>query len=106
MSLVQLSWEAPWVRGGPWGAVDACGGRPCGGSSSGVLWWCLGGLRTEMGGVCGARSRLVLFWVMHGMAIDVTQHVFPRSWVGELLCLCQQKAFAVYHLGHSSADCF
>ena len=58
-----------------------------------------------MGGVCGARSRLVDFWVMHGMVMDELQHVFPGDGVGELLRVCQQEAFAVYHLGRCSADC-
>ena len=34
-------------------------GECCGGCSSGLRRWCLGGLWTEMGGVCGARSWLV-----------------------------------------------
>ena len=52
-------------------------GGSCGGYSSGVRWWCLGGLWMEMVGVCGARSRLVDLWVMHGILMDETQHVFP-----------------------------
>ena len=60
----------------------------------------------EMGGVCGARSRLVDFLVADGMVMVETQHVFPGGEVGELLRVCQQEAFAVYHLGRSSADCF
>ena len=87
----------------PWVLVA---GGSCGGWSSGVLWWCLRGLRTEMGGVCGARSRLVEFWVMHGMVMDERQHGFPGSVVSELLRVCQQEVFAVYHLGCCSADCF
>ena len=81
-------------------------GVSCSGWSSGVLCWCLGGLRTKMGGVCGARSRLVDLWVMHGMVINETQHVFPGGGVGELLRVCQQEALAVEHLGRCSADCF
>ena len=93
----------PWVRGGPWVVVGACGG--------GILrWvsfrWCLGGLQTEMGGVCWVWSRLVDFLVMHGMVMDETQHVFPGGGVGELLRVCQQEVFAVYHLCCCSADCF
>ena len=45
-------------------------GRSCGVWPFWVLRWCLGGLRTEMGGVCGVRSRLVDFWVMHSMVMD------------------------------------
>ena len=56
-------------------------GGSCGGWLSGVLWWCLGGLWTEMEGVCGVRSRLVDFWVTHGMVMDKTQHVFPGGGV-------------------------
>ena len=59
-----------------------------------------------MGGVCGAQSRLVDFWVMRSMVIDETQHVFPGGGVSELLRLCQQEVFAVYHLGRCSVDCF
>ena len=81
-------------------------GGPCDAWPSGVLWLCLGGLWTEMGGVRGARSRLVDFWVMHIMVMDETQHVSPGDQVGEFLCVCQQEAFAVYHLGPCSADCF
>ena len=55
---------------------------------SGALWWCLGGLRMEMGGACGARSGLVDVWVMHGMVMDETLHVFPGGGVGELLRAC------------------
>ena len=81
---------ARWPRGRevgsgvPW--VVVAGGSCCGARRpSGVLWWCLGGLRTEMGGGgCGARSRLVDFWVMHGMVMDETPHVFPGGGVGEL----------------------
>ena len=78
----------PWVlvAGGSYGG--AC--RP-----SGVLWWCLGGLRTEMGGSCGARSRLVDFWVMHGMVMDEKLHVFPGHGVGELFRVCQQEVLWV-----------
>ena len=58
----------PRVRGGSsWGYTGACGGGSCGGCSPGVLWWCIAGLWTGMGGLCGARSRLVDLWVMHGM---------------------------------------
>ena len=53
-----------------------------------ALWWCLGGLRMEMGGACGARSGLVDVWVMHGMVMDETLHVFPGGGVGELLRVC------------------
>ena len=49
-----------------------------------VLWWCLGGLWTEIGGMCGARSTLVDLWIMHGMVMDAMQHVFPGVGVGEL----------------------
>ena len=72
----------------------------------GVLWWCLEGLQTEMGGVCRARSRSVDFWVMHGMVMDGTLHVLPGGEVAELLRVCQQEVFAVYHFGRCSADCF
>ena len=57
-------------------------------------------------GVCVARSGLVDVWVMHGMVMDETLHVFPGGEVSELLCVCQQEVFAVYHLGCCSADCF
>ena len=57
-------------------------GVSCGGWSSGVLWWCRGGLRTEMGAVCGAQSRLVDFWVMQSKVMDDMQHVFPGGGVG------------------------
>ena len=53
-----------------------------------ALWWCLGGLRMEMGGACGVRSGLVDVWVMHGMVMDETLHVFPGGGVGELLRVC------------------
>ena len=43
---------------------------------------------------------------MHGMVMDETLHVFPGRWVGELLRVCLQEVFAVYHLGRCSADCF
>ena len=56
--------------------------------------------------MCGVQSRLVDFCVMHGMVMDETQHVFPRGGVSELLGVCQQEVFAVYHLGPCSADCF
>ena len=79
---------------------------PCGGWPSGVLWWCPGGLWKEMGGLCGARSRLVDFWLLHSMIMDETQHVFSGGGVCELLPVCQQEAFAVYHLGRCSGDCF
>ena len=59
-----------------------------------------------MGGVCGARSGLVDVWVMHGMVMDETLHVFFCGGVAELLRVCQQEVFAVYHLGRCSADCF
>ena len=84
-------------------------GGSCGGARrpSGVLWWCLGGLRTEIGGGgCGARSRLVDFRVMHGMVMDETPHVFPGAGVGELFRVCQQEASAVYHSGCCCAVCF
>ena len=51
----------------------------------GVLWWCLGGLLMEMGGLCGARSGSVDVWVMHGMVMDETLHVFPGA---ELFRVC------------------
>ena len=54
----------------------------------GALWWCLGDLWMEMGGVCGARSGLVDVWVMHGMVMDETLHVFPGGGVGELFRVC------------------
>ena len=54
----------------------------------GPLWWCLEGLRMEMGGVCGVGSGLVDVWVMHGMVMDETLHVFPGGGVGELFCVC------------------
>ena len=79
---------ASQVRGGLWGA-----------------WWCLGGLRMEMGGKCGARNGLVDIWVMHGMVMDETLHVFPGGGVGELVRVCQQVVFAPYHLGRCSAAC-
>ena len=81
-------------------------GASCGGWPSGVLWWCLRGPQTEIGGVCWARSRLVDFWVLHGIVMDETQHLFPGGRVGELLRVCQQEVFAMYHLGRCSADCF
>ena len=79
----------------PWVLVA---GGSCGGASrpSGVLWWCLGGLPREMGGLCGARGRLVDFWVRHGMVMDETLHVFPGGGVGELFRVCQQEVFAAY----------
>ena len=55
---------------------------------SGGLWWCLGGLRMEIGGACGAPSGLVDVWVMHGMVMDEMLHVFPGCGVGELLRVC------------------
>ena len=64
--------------------MGACGG----GVAFWGLWWCLGGLQTEMGGVCGAQNRLVDFWVMHGMVMDETQHVFPGGGVDELFRVC------------------
>ena len=95
----------PWVRGGwSWGVTGACGGGSCGACSSGVLWWCLGGLWTHMGGVCVAPSRLLDLWVTHRMLMEETQHVFPCGGVGELLCVCQQEALAVYHLGRCSVE--
>ena len=52
--------------------VVAAGGS-WGGCSSGVLWWCLGGLWTQIsGGLCGMRSRLVDLCVMHSMVMDET----------------------------------
>ena len=90
---------AGWFRGremvGPGVSRVLVAGGSCGGFSSRVLWWCLGGLWTEMGGMCGARSRLVDLWVMHGMVMDETQHVFLGGGVGELLSVCQQEALAV-----------
>ena len=53
-----------------------------------MLWWCLGSLRMEMGGVCGARSGLVDVWVMHRMVMDEMLHVFPGGGVGELFRVC------------------
>ena len=83
-------------------ALGCCGclwqGGRCGGARwpSGVLWWCLGGLRTGMGVcVCGAWSGLVGFLVMHGIIMDETLHVFPGSGVNELFRVCQQEVFAV-----------
>ena len=58
------------------------------------------------GGLFGVRSRLVDFWIMHCMVMDETQHLFPGGGVGELLRVCQQEVFAVYHFGPCSADCF
>ena len=81
-------------------------GGSCPGWPSGVLGWCLEGLQTEMGGLCGLWSRFVDSCVMHGMVMDATQHVFPSGGVGELLGVCQQEVFAVYHLNSCSADCF
>ena len=99
---------APWVRGGLWGAVGACGGW--------VLSWGLqafwGALVVSWrpadgdGGLCGARRRVVDFWVMHGMVMDETLHVFPGGGVGELFRVCQQEVFVVYHFRRCSADCF
>ena len=43
---------------------------------------------------------------MQGMVMDETLHVFPGCGVGVLFRVCQQKAFAVYHFGRCSADCF
>ena len=97
---------APWVRDGPCGVVGLVVGGSCGGWPSGVLWWFPGGLRTAMGGMGGARSRFADFFVMQGMLVDERQHVFPRGGVGELLRVCQQEVFAVYHLGPCPADCF
>ena len=54
----------------------------------GALWWCLGGLRMEVGGACGAQSGLADFWVMHAMVMDGTLHVFSGGGVGELLRVC------------------
>ena len=59
----------------------------------------------KMGGVCGARSGLVDVWVMHGMVMHETLHVFPCGGVRELLRVCQQEVFAVYHFGRCCADC-
>ena len=81
-------------------------GRSRGRWPFGALLWCLGGLWREMGGVCAVGSRLVDFWVMHGLVTDERQHVFPGAGVGELLRVCQQEVFAVYHLGRCPADCF
>ena len=96
----------PRVKGGPWGVVVACAGRVlrCVAfwGASLVSWRPVDG----EGGVCGARSRLVDFWVMHGIVVQETQHVFAGGGVGELLRLCQQEVFAVYHLDRCSADCF
>ena len=80
-------------------------GGSCGGCSSRVLWWCLRGWQTEMGGVCEARSRLMDLWVMDGMGMDETQHVFPSGGVAELLHVCQQETLVMYHLGCCPADC-
>ena len=60
----------------------------------------------EMGSVCRARSGLLDVWVMRGMVMDQTLHVFPCGGACELLRVCQQEVFAVYHLGRYSADCF
>ena len=96
----------PWVRGGPWSVVGACGGR-------GLRWVAFCGApvvspRSVDGdrGVCWVQSTLVGFWVMGGMVIHETQLVFPGGGVGELLCLCHQEVFAVYHSGRRSADGF
>ena len=56
--------------------------------------------------MCGGPSGLVDVWVMHGMVMDETLHVVPGGGVGELLGVCQQGVFAVYHLGRCPADCF
>ena len=56
--------------------------------------------------MCGARSGLVDVGVMHGMVMDETLHVFPGGGVSELLRVCQQEVFAVYHSGRCSTDCF
>ena len=114
VALAGLGWAeqclvAPWVRGGLWGAVVAGGG--------GVLRWGLlaswGALVVSSrpadgdgGGVCWARSGLVHFWVMYSMVMDETLHVLPGGGVGELFHVCQQEAFAVYHLGRCSAHRF
>ena len=58
----------------------------------------------EAGGVCRLLSRLVHIWVTYGMVMDETHHVFPGGGVGELLHVCQQKAFAMCHLGRCPAD--
>ena len=60
----------------------------------------------ELGGVCGVRSWLVDVRVMHVMVMDETLHVLPGEGVRELLRVCQQEVFAVYHLGRCSDDCF
>ena len=76
-----------WASGRSFALNGAFCGWP-GRMGFGALWWCLGGLRMEMGGVCGARSGLVDVWVMHGMVMDETLHVFPGGGVGELLRVC------------------
>ena len=70
---------ARWPRGcevGPGVSWVLVAGGSRGGWPSRVLWWRLGCLWTEIGGVCGAQSRLADFWVMHGMVMDETRHVF------------------------------
>ena len=89
-------------RGWLWRGGLAVGPGSFLGCSGGVLEAC----GRRWGGGCGARSRLVDFWVMHGMLMDETPHVFPGGGVSELFRVCQQEAFAVYHLGRCSADCF
>ena len=97
---------APWVRGGPWGVVGACGG----GVLRRVAFWGAPVVSSRPadgeGGGCGVRSRLVDLWVMHCMVMDEMQHVFPGGGGDELLRVCQQVVFAVYHLGPRSAECF
>ena len=78
-----------------------------GGSCGGACWRSvLEGCGRRWGGMYGGRSRLVDFWVMYGMVMDETLHVFPGPGVGDLLRVCQQEVFAVYHFGRCSADCF
>ena len=81
-------WSRGWEAGGPGVSRVLVAGGSRGGCSSWVLWWCLGGLWTEMGRVCVALSSLVVLWVMHGMVLHETQHVFPGGGVGELLPVC------------------
>ena len=80
-----LTYGLPWLGSAGLGGAGWLRGWRVG---FGVLWWCLGGLWMEMGGVCGARSELVDVWVMHGMVMDETLHVFPGGWVGELFRGC------------------
>ena len=115
--LVALGWfrwagrcRVPWwVRGRLWCDVGGCGGGflrwgPVAFWGALVVSW--RPADRDRGGVCGARSGSVDFWVMHGMVMDETLHVFPGGGVGELFRVCQQEAFAVYHLACCSEECF